>query len=128
MAYSRRMRVIALAAVLFCLLLASASSGGAVRVSGSTTLYVPYGNVKSISCAAAGDCAAGGYYTDRNRRYSDGRAFVVTETNGTWGNAIRVAGDVESLSCAVAGDCAAGGATFTDGGIHASVVRETNGT
>ena len=90
----------------------------------------------SISCAAAGDCAAGGYYKDGSGHY---QAFVVTETNGTWGNAIEVPGtatlntggsaQVESVSCGAAGDCAAGG-YYTDGSGHdqAFVVSETNGT
>jgi hypothetical protein len=36
--------------------------------------------LNAISCSAAGECAAGGGYYN---------AFVVNETNGTWGNALR---------------------------------------
>jgi beta-lactam-binding protein with PASTA domain len=44
--------------------------------------------VDSVSCGAAGDCAAGGTYIDGSG--SDSRAFVVSETSGSWGNAIDV--------------------------------------
>ncbi len=39
--------------------------------------------VTSVSCASAGDCAAGGYYTGRGSA-----GFVVSEQNGVWGTAI----------------------------------------
>ena len=45
--------------------------------------------VGSVSCAAAGNCAAGGFYVDGAEEW---QAFVVDETNGTWGNAIEVPG------------------------------------
>ena len=91
--------------------------------------------VYSVSCAAAGDCAAGGFYTDGS---GNGQAFVVSETNGSWGNAIEVPGaaalntggyaNVYSVSCAATGACAAGG-FYTDGsGRQAFVVGETNGS
>src|ERR1017187_7459533 len=79
--------------------------------------------VNSVSCASAGNCAAGGYYTDGNRH---GQGFVADERNGVWGQAIEVPGlgalnkgpggpfaypqtQVNSVSCASAGNCAAGG-------------------
>src|SRR2546428_964679 len=103
------MRVIALAAVLF-LLAVSASWGGTVAVSGSATLDGGgHGSVTSISCAAPGDCVAGGSY--RQGQYSE--AFVVSETNGSWGDASGVPGapalgsvgcsHVLAISCAAAG-------------------------
>src|SRR5215472_9565391 len=93
-------------------------------------------SVNSVSCASAGNCAAGGYYFDRSWHY---QAFVVSEQNGTWGTAMQVPGSgalnaggvasVESVSCASAGKCAAGG-FYTDGFGHqqAFVVSEINGT
>ena len=63
------------------------------------------------------------------------QAFVVSKTNGTWGNAIEVPGlgtlntrgnaRVESVSCGSAGNCAAGG-FYTDyfGYIQAFVVSQ----
>ena len=66
------------------------SWGDAVEVPGTATLNSGGpAEVASISCAAAGDCAAGGYYTDDSY---DFQAFVVSETNGSWGDAIEVPG------------------------------------
>src|SRR5215467_12364624 len=72
--------------------------------------------VFSVSCASAGNCAAGGYYTDRSGHF---QAFVASERNGTWRTAVEVPGtgalnkggnaSVFSVSCASAGNCAAGG-------------------
>ena len=70
--------------------------------------------VSSVSCAAAGSCGAGGFYTSTAGPL---RAFVVDEVNGRWRQAREVAanlnrgGDAEitSVSCAAAGDCSAAG-------------------
>jgi hypothetical protein len=80
-------------------------------------------NVVSVSCASAGNCAAGGYYVDGDGSY---QGFVAAEQNGEWGTATEVAGlgalnaggdaGVNSVSCASAGSCVAGGA-YADGGI-----------
>jgi hypothetical protein len=100
------------------------------------------GNAKinTVSCAAQGDCSAGGYYTDSSGHQ---QALVVTQTNGTWGNAEEVPGSgglnaggyarVLSVSCGAAGGCSAGGVYSTssvDGipTVQAMVVSETNGT
>ena len=88
--------------------------------------------VSSVSCAAAGDCSAGGWYTASN---GSRPAFVVTQANGIWGTAKEVHGvnmggfaAVSSVSCAAAGDCSAGG--YYDGGgfQQAFVVTQANGT
>jgi hypothetical protein len=82
-------------------------------------------SVSTVSCGSAGNCAAGGTYRDRRHR---GHAFVVSEQNGRWGNAIQVpdlwklnlGGQVAGIgpvSCGSAGNCAAGG-TYTDGSGH----------
>jgi hypothetical protein len=94
----------------------------------------PDAQAKSVSCASAGNCSAGGYYTDDS---SDQQAFVAGETNGTWGTAEEVPGtsalnqgataQLISVSCASAGNCSAGG-FYTDHGLQAFVVSETNGT
>ena len=69
-------------------------------------------------------------------------AFLVTETNGTWGNAEQVPGieaidtgqdsDVTLVTCPSAGNCAAAGSTATSNGVspvfHAVAVSEVNGT
>ena len=60
----------------------------------------------------AGNCSAGGYYV---RPPGAGtRAFVVSQKNGRWGEALPVPrmGEVRSLSCASAGNCSAGGGFF----------------
>ena len=110
------------------------SWGDAIEVPGTATLNSGGdARVFSISCAAAGDCAVGGRYTDGS---GNDQAFVVSETNGSWGNAIEVPAtatlnsggnaDVNSVSCAAAGDCAAGG-DYYDGSSHyqAFVVNST---
>jgi hypothetical protein len=70
--------------------------------------------LESVSCGAAGNCAAGGLYTDSRCHY---QGFVVSEKNGRWGRAIEVPGlralntngdaGVFSVSCASPGNCAA---------------------
>jgi hypothetical protein len=77
-----------------------------------------------VSCTSAGNCTAGGFYTDGSDHE---QALVVSETNGTWGTAIEVPGSetlnaggdarVASVSCRSAGRCAVGG-TYTDGSGH----------
>jgi len=90
----------------------------------------------TMSCSSAGFCSAGGAYTDRS--FHD-HAFVVTETNGTWGTAIQVPGtkqlgsgggaETGSLSCGSAGNCSAGGSygIASNNGNQAFVVTEANG-
>ncbi len=100
--------------------------------------------VGSVSCAAPGNCAAGGFYTDYDQGSEEVNAFVVSDTNGSWGNAIEVPGTaqlntggdagVESISCTATGECAASGSYSTGptlprlGIPHAFVVGETNGS
>jgi hypothetical protein len=94
--------------------------------------------VLSVSCASAGNCAAGGYYEDARAFYE---AFVVSKVNGAWGRAAEVPGVgalntgadawVTSVSCASAGNCTAGGfyAVVSVGGdlLQAFVASEVNG-
>ena len=98
--------------------------GTAIEMPGPGPLNKGHGaRVSSVSCASAGNCAAGGPYTDGN---GYGQGFVVSEKNGVWGTAIEVPGlgalsngdfyvQVSSVSCASAGNCVAGG-TYPDGG------------
>jgi len=89
-----------------------------------------------MSCVAAGNCAAGGIYTDSSE---NGQVFVVSEKNGTWGKAVPVPGlptlnagdiaDVQSISCASPGNCAVGGTYKTAAFLFQGyVVSEKNGT
>jgi hypothetical protein len=109
---------------------------GSVRqVPGLAALNTGSPSVYSISCASAGNCAAGGKYLDHSDHF---QAFVVSEKNGTWGKAIKVPGSsalnsrgsalTGSVSCAAAGNCAAGGAASGRNGAGAFVVSERNGT
>jgi hypothetical protein len=71
--------------------------------------------VNSVSCPAAGQCAAAGSYTGA----SGEQGFVASQARGVWGTATEVPGlaalntsgdaSVSSLSCGSAGNCAAGG-------------------
>jgi hypothetical protein len=87
----------------------------------------------SLSCAAAGDCSAGGLYDSGHRHF---QAFVAGETNGAWAKAEEVPGtaalnrggigETESVSCASLAHCGAGG-YYADSSGHqqAFVVTET---
>ncbi len=115
--------------------------GNTIEVPGTATLNSGGdAEVNSVSCATAGDCAAGGHYKDASGNY---QAFVVDKTNGSWGNTIEVPGTatlnsggdarVDSVSCATAGNCAAGGyysVGFDQNEeiLRAFVVDETNGS
>jgi hypothetical protein len=95
--------------------------GRAEPVPGLVALNKGYNaSVNSLSCWAAGDCIAGGMYTDK---YRHAQAFVALERKGRWGSAIQVPGtavlnaggnaQVGSVSCARTGACVAVG-TYTD--------------
>ena len=116
--------------------------GNAEEVPGSAALNAggPGAVILSVSCAAPGDCSAGGYYSDASGHE---QALVVTQTNGTWGSAKEIPGTgalnaggaarVNSISCGAAGDCSAAGqyASKTVDGIatvQAFVANETGGT
>jgi hypothetical protein len=89
----------------------------------------------ALSCASPGNCAAGGFYTDRSGK---NHAFVITEVNGRW-LAARPVDDlppsprqaryaaVTAVSCAAPGDCTAGG-SYPDqaGHVQAFVVDQIN--
>ncbi|HYK32914.1 MAG TPA: hypothetical protein VEV63_13180 [Streptosporangiaceae bacterium] len=91
--------------------------------------------VLSVSCATAGNCAAGGMYLDASGHY---QAFVVTEKNGRWAKGIIAPGTgtlnkggqaaTVSVSCGQAGNCAAGG-NYRDGSAHsqAFLLNSVNG-
>src|SRR5262249_23944384 len=108
--------------------------GTAIEVPGTAALNTA-GNaqVTSVSCAPAGSCAAGGFYSDRSRQH----AVVHSERNGRWRTAIEVRGtaalnagglaQVSSVSCAWAGSCASGGCYEGTSGEQAFVASERNG-
>jgi ketosteroid isomerase-like protein len=93
-------------------------------------------NIFSVSCGSAGNCSAGGYYTNGSGHT---QAFVVSQVNGIWRTAQKVPGtatlnqggnaEVNSVSCGSAGNCSAGG-SYKDGSwnYQAFVVSQVNGT
>ncbi len=113
------------------------SWGSAIKIPGVEALSTGGdASADSISCTAVGECAAAGSYYVTSVR---SQAFVVSETNGTWGKAIEVPGSgklntggeayVNSISCGAAGDCSAGGVYYdSHHGEHAFLASETNGT
>lgn len=92
--------------------------------------------INSVSCAPAGGCSAGGSYTDRSGIQ---QAFVVSQANGTYGQAQEIptaaplnaalGAEIASMSCASPGNCSAGG-LYTDSSGHeqAFVVSQAAGT
>jgi hypothetical protein len=73
-------------------------------------------HVLSVSCASRGNCAAGGSYTDDDKRV---QAFAASEAHGSWRPAVQVPGiaalngggmaQLDSLDCPAADDCTAAG-------------------
>jgi hypothetical protein len=99
----------------------------------------------SISCTGPGDCAAGGAYQDVSNDSPDtDQAYVVSEVNGTWGNAEAVPGTLAlntaagagttAVSCSSPGNCAAVGYyAYLHGkagavGVAGFVASQVNGT
>ena len=107
----------------------------AIEVPGTATLNKD-GNAwaTSVSCASAGNCAAGGHYVDGSGHW---QGFAASEVNGSWHKAIELPGTatlnpgtgawITSVSCASAGNCSADGSYFTSYS-HAFVASEVNGT
>src|SRR5258708_14164158 len=73
-----------------------------------------FARVRSVSCASAGNCSAGGFYWAGNFH-----PFVVSQVNGSWHTAIEMPGlaarnqggnaEINSGSGAPPGNCSAGG-------------------
>jgi hypothetical protein len=83
------------------------------------------GEVKALSCSAAGDCTLGGDYLDVNDHY---QGFLATEAGGHWAKAEQVPGigslnagggsEVDAVSCRQAGYCTAVGRTERSAGDY----------
>jgi hypothetical protein len=99
-------------------------------------------SANSLSCPSAGNCSAGGTYTDSAGHR---QVFVTTQVHGTWHTAEQIPGfaalntggfavfHTASMSCASAGNCTAGGQYYTHGNVNnqpykAFVVSQKNGT
>jgi len=85
----------------------------------------PTVNIRSVSCASAGNCSAVGRYFDNLGRE---QGLLLAETAGTWAKGIEAsppanAGskyphvDPSSVSCASVGNCSAVG-SYQDGSFH----------
>lgn len=112
--------------------------GSAAQIPGFVTTGIVgvISAVVAVSCSANGDCSAGGTYADSSGNV---QAFVVDESNGTWGNAQEVPGSgalnagnlavVGAIDCSSPGNCGAGG-IYTDASkdTQSFVVNETGGT
>jgi hypothetical protein len=108
----------------------AAGWGKAEEVPGAATLNTGQAQVNAVSCASAGNCSAGGWYTDSA---GQGQAFVVSEKSGTWDTMLEVPGittiskdgfaSVDVIACASAGNCSAGG-TYTVGGSAGHPVQQ----
>jgi hypothetical protein len=87
--------------------------------------------ITSVSCAAAGDCSAGGSYEN-----GGGQAFVISRAGGTWGPAEEVPGtatlskgnaQVTTVSCPPSGTCSAGGSYYQSRSVEQPfVVSQTS--
>jgi hypothetical protein len=95
----------------------------------------PSVGIDQISCSSAGNCGAGGFYTDAGGRQ---QAFVASEVNGKWSAGEAVPGTVTantgfsaltaSVSCRSKGNCTAGGLfTLVSGHSVVFVVSEVSG-
>src|SRR5258708_4908797 len=106
-----------------------------VKVPGTAALNKGDAQVSSVSCRSAGNCSAGGWYTD-SAGYE--QPMVVNEVNRAWHNAIEVPGtaalnkgdyaQISSVSCGSAGNCSAGGWYMDSSSLDDPlVVSEVNG-
>ena len=109
---------------------AQETPGDATLNGGGNMIY------NDLSCSSAGNCAAGGFYTDTATHL---QAFTVNEVNGVWGPAAELPGiatmnaggasAVFDLSCTASGSCSAvGNYTDSSSGEQAFVVDEVGGT
>jgi hypothetical protein len=91
--------------------------------------------LSSVSCAAAGNCSAVGYYTTSSTQR---QGLLLSETSGVWAPGVEASlpanassdphANLGSVSCASAGGCAAVG-LYTDSAGHEQglLVNETEG-
>jgi hypothetical protein len=92
-------------------------TGAPVTIAGGVESATPDAKVGTVSCPAAGECVAGGYFTNTG---GDRQAFTVPMTGGIWADGAPLTysvaesatpgAAVESISCAAPGACVAGGA------------------
>jgi hypothetical protein len=92
----------------------------AIKVPGTAAVdQYSVGGVAAVSCAAPGNCSAGGTFRSPRDPLQKEDSFVVNEVNGTWHTAIAVPGLARlsqsgaahfyALSCGAVASCSAGG-------------------
>jgi hypothetical protein len=95
------------------------------------------GSVQAVSCASPGNCAAIGTYYATTTAAEIPYPFVLSETGGTWGMPAAAPGITSTpnqgtvnatVSCAAPGECAATWTYDTNGGNHAYLIDESQGT
>lgn len=93
--------------------------GDAQKIPGLPTQNT-IGVINSVSCAAPGNCSAGGDFV--NPPGTGLKAFVVVQRKSTWGKALQIRGvsEIDALSCATASDCSAGGRSFAVSKVNGS--------
>lgn len=103
----------------FVAYLATATSGRwgkAIEVPGLAAVLpaqFPEAMTVAMSCSAAGDCSAGGFYYTYSAAGAFSHAFVVTRASGRWGRIRRPKGaSVNGMSCIRPGNCVAAGSGF----------------
>jgi hypothetical protein len=107
----------------------------AQAVKGLTQASTP--ELMSVSCPTPGNCLAGGLSFSTQLPIGKTAAFLVTERNGRWSSAQRIAGlaaldtrhgsDVESVSCSSARNCVITGKFRDQAGDQVYVAGERNG-
>jgi hypothetical protein len=109
--------------------------GRAVNVPGLVALnHGHLSSLTTISCAAKGDCVAGGSYGNASHQY----AILVSEKNGVWGTPKLIPGlgtlnkghtsEVQTISCVSNGNCGvAGGYSDSKGNAQSFLLNETSG-
>jgi hypothetical protein len=115
------------------------ATGLQLPANATTTTGYQFAALLSVACTSAGNCVAGGYYTDTSD--SAFPSMLVTETNGVWGQAVELAlptnadpaagtqnSEVNSIACTSAGDCVADG-YYRDQNLYlqAMMMTETGG-
>lgn len=109
--------------------------GSAIEVPGLAALNVAgFAEALTVSCGSADNCAAGGYFFDHRNHQ---QAFLVSERNGRWGNAIAVPrlaalslgfAEVVTISCEPTGTCSAGGFYYDRRGQQGFLVSGQHGS
>jgi hypothetical protein len=95
-----------------------------------------FAQVSTVSCAAAGDCAAGGFYLTAPGSSQKYEAFVVTLKSFSWQSVEEVPGtqtlntgtkaQVNSVSCPSVSFCAAGG-SYSDASVGGTLAFTDDG-